>query len=593
MTDVKRPRSSSRKKGRPSNLRLLWDSLRGNRWRAGIVGVTSLLEGVAEAAILALFASIAIGLVGDRSEAVFVAGSISLSTLTAQVTLLALVFFRFALSSGGSYVMAEVERSVVYALRIRVLNAYSSATWQAHTATAEGAFQQILIDLPNKAGGSISSLLKNFFQVVSLLAMISIAALASPLITFGLLALILGISMFFVPLRRSIKSKASSVLQRQRSLSSSAAEVSRMKTELHAFGVVEDAIAPITGAVLIESYVARRLSFIKGMVVPIYTLGSYLAVGVGLIILSQLEGETITSAGPVLLIVLRSLSNGQSFQTIGVLWASFVPVLTSLEIEVHRLQEGARNFGDYQIELFESVELDGISVKYPASGGSVLHDLSIRFSRGERIGIVGPSGGGKTTLVRAVLGLVSLDAGTIRVNGHEVSHVSERSWKRFVAFVPQQTQLLNASVRENVTFFRPGFSDEDVWYALEVANLSEVIRRMPEGLEASVGPAGWSMSGGEQQRLAIARAVLSRPDVLVMDEPSASLDQNAEQGVAAAISQIPDNVCLVIVSHRAGILAVCSRLVVVDDGRIAVDGERNEVSAASGFARFLVSGIES
>ena len=573
-----------------NNLWLFWNLLRGNRSRAGMAGVFSLIEGVVDAVVLALFARLALELVEGRSEPVLFGGSISLSVGSAQVTLVALVLLRFALNLSNTYLVSEIERSATYMLRLRALRAYSSAGWEAHAATAEGAFQQILIDLPNKAGGSITGLLKNGFQVVSLLAMISVAALVSPVLTVVLLSLVVVISALFIPLRRLIKKKASSVIQRQRQLSNSAAEVWRMKTELQAFGVVEDAIAPMEEAALSESHLARRLAFIKGLVVPIYMLVTYFAVCMGLIVLSGSGGETVTSAGPVLLIVLRSLSNGQSFQTISVLWASFVPVITALQLEVDRLKEGSRHAGELQIESLESLELDGITVRYAASGVSVLHELGIRFSRGERIGIVGPSGGGKTSLLRTVLGLVNLDAGTIRINGCEVSGVSERSWKRFVAFVPQQTQLLNATVRENVVFFRPGFSDQDVWRALEVANLRDVIRRMPEGLETPVGPAGWSMSGGEQQRLAIARAALSHPHVLVMDEPSASLDQNAEQAVAAAISQIPDNVCVVIVSHRAGILSVCTRLVVVNDGGIAADGERDEVLAVSEFARNLLSG---
>ena len=569
---------------------LVWALLIGKRLRVGIVGVISVAEGFLEALVLFLFARLAVGVVTGSGDALSIPGLNSLSNVGTNVLLLVLVVSRFSLSLVGSYLMTEIERSVSLRLRSTALDAYARSGWEAQVATSDGALQQVLLDLPNKAVNGMSTLLKNSFQIFSLCSMLLVAAISSPLLTAFLLLSVLGVSGLFIPIRKLIKRLSTRVISHQRALSSSAAELARMKTELQTFGVMEVASLPLADEILLETGVARRLSFLKSLVVPMYILITFGAVSLALILLQGTSSETVLSVGPTVLIVVRSLSYGQSVQTLGVAIASIGPILTSLRAEATRLETGKQINGTLCVEHFARLTLSDVHVSYATGAGSVLTGVSMTLCAGERVGVVGPSGGGKTSLLRILLGILRPDEGELLINGMSADEISWESWRRLIAFVPQQAQLMNASVRVNLSLFRGEFSDDEMWEALEVASLARVVRNLPSGLDTRVGPSGWSLSGGEQQRLAIARAVLSQPRILFMDEPTASLDVDSEREVVAALSKIPSEVCLVIVSHRSGILAGCDRLMVVDGGRIAADGSRSEVLAVSQFAQNLAAG---
>lgn len=212
------------------------------------------------------------------------------------------------------------------------------------------------------------------------------------------------------------------------------------------------------------------------------------------------------------------------------------------------------------------VSLDDIWWKYNENQAWILKGLSLNFSKGESIGIVGTSGGGKTTTIDILLGLLQAQCGNVTINGRSIYEMPF-VWAQLVAYVPQNVFLLDDTVRANVLFGSDGITDEEIWDILERAQLREFIHTLPKGLDTEVGERGIRFSGGQRQRIAIARALISNPQILVMDEATAALDNETEEAVMDAIEVLQGHITLVIVAHRLTTIRNCDKVYEIDNGR--------------------------
>jgi ABC-type multidrug transport system fused ATPase/permease subunit len=229
------------------------------------------------------------------------------------------------------------------------------------------------------------------------------------------------------------------------------------------------------------------------------------------------------------------------------------------------------------VRFERSVRFEAVTFAYPGSAEPVLDAASFEIARNERIGLVGPSGAGKSTIVDLLLGLLDPTDGRIRVDDVDLADV-RRSWQDQVGYVPQHIFLLDDSVRRNVAFGVPDaeISDAAVHEALQRAQLDEFVGSLSDGLDTEVGERGVRFSGGQQQRLGIARALYPRPPVLVFDEATSALDATTERGVAAAIEEVGRSRTVVIVAHRTSTLAACDRILRVQDGSVVDLGRPTE-----------------
>ncbi|MDB9702501.1 ABC transporter ATP-binding protein/permease [Rhodospirillales bacterium] len=231
-----------------------------------------------------------------------------------------------------------------------------------------------------------------------------------------------------------------------------------------------------------------------------------------------------------------------------------------------------------KITFNHQIELENISFSYPNMETAAAHDINLTIKKGESIGLVGPSGAGKTTLADLILGLIKPTSGCIRVDGDDVtSHT--RIWQKSLSYVPQSVYLFDASIRKNVAFNIPEdeIDDDKVWASLEVAQLASVVRGLPDGLDTLSGDRGTRLSGGQKQRIGIARAVYNDLDVLILDEATSSLDSQAEFEVSQAIEHLSSTKTMIIIAHRLSTLRKCDRLVYIDGGRIIDSGNFEEL----------------
>ena len=228
------------------------------------------------------------------------------------------------------------------------------------------------------------------------------------------------------------------------------------------------------------------------------------------------------------------------------------------------------------------MRFEAVTFAYPGSAEPVLDATSFEIARNERIGLVGPSGAGKSTIVDLLLGLLDPVGGRILVDGADLAAV-RRSWQDQVGYVPQHIFLLDDTVRRNVAFGVPDaeISDDAVREALQRAQLDEFVASLPDGLDTEVGERGVRFSGGQQQRLGIARALYHRPPVLVFDEATSALDAATERDVAASIEAVGRSRTVVLVAHRTSTLASCDRILRVQDGTVSDLGRPTEALLAS------------
>jgi ABC-type multidrug transport system fused ATPase/permease subunit len=186
---------------------------------------------------------------------------------------------------------------------------------------------------------------------------------------------------------------------------------------------------------------------------------------------------------------------------------------------------------------------------------------------GETVGVIGPSGAGKSTLIQILLRLREPDNGRYLVNEHPVRDYISRDWHTRVSYVPQQPRLLHASVAENIRFMRD-IDDDAVRRAAELARIHDDIVSWPDGYETTVGPRVDAVSGGQQQRICLARALAARPQVLVLDEPTSALDPHSERLIQASLKTLRHEMTLFIIAHRMSTLDICDRVMVIIDGRL-------------------------
>lgn len=567
--------------GGSSGLTRIWRLLRGSRWLALVQSLLSLAEGVLEATILTIFARVALTAVKETPSTVGIPLLGDHSTTAALVSLGVLIVLRLMTGSLVAITRGHLQFRMVTAIRTQVLGSYSRASWRSQADLDDGGLQQLLVNLPNNASSALAGLLNHLGNFLVMVAMLVYALLADVTLTLALVASIVLASAAFLPLRRWVRSRSARVLERQRLLSTAAVELSSMKFEVQACGLGERISQSLYGLIAWEGRLGRQVTTVKSMVVPLYTTMTYSAVAVGLVMLQTSSVDNIDEVGPILLVVLRSLSYGQGIQHAAIAVATLTPVLDFLRDNLALLDSQRIHWGAEPLEVIEHIELTEVSYSYAESDGPALYGISAKVSQGERLGIVGPSGSGKSTLVRLILGLVSPDTGSVLVNHSPIFGHDREMWSRRIGVVPQSAQVLRGSISENLRMYRDGISDNDLWWALEVADLATDVQAMPHALDTQIGAGARALSGGQQQRLAIARAFATRPDLVVMDEPTSSIDAMSEAAVSAAIERLPGDVIIVIVSHRMRILRGCDRLLVVEGGQITADGPSQQVLDSS------------
>ena len=235
------------------------------------------------------------------------------------------------------------------------------------------------------------------------------------------------------------------------------------------------------------------------------------------------------------------------------------------------------------------VELYGVSFRYGEDADWTLHEVSVDVPAGTRLGVVGETGAGKTTLGYLVARLYEVERGRVAIDGVDVRDASFASLAETVGVVSQETYLFHASVRENLRFASPGASDDEIEDAARAARIHDLIASLPDGYDTEVGERGYRFSGGEKQRIAIARTILRNPPVLVLDEATSALDTQTERAVQEALDRLAEGRTTIAIAHRLSTVRDADQIVVLAGGEIVERGTHEELLARGGRYSALVA----
>jgi ATP-binding cassette subfamily C protein LapB len=230
--------------------------------------------------------------------------------------------------------------------------------------------------------------------------------------------------------------------------------------------------------------------------------------------------------------------------------------------------------------LAGDIEFRNVTFSYPEAQVPALVNVSFRIQRGERVGIIGRIGSGKSTLEKLVLGLYEPSEGSVWVDGVDLQQIDPADLRRNVGYVPQDATLFFGSVKENIVMGAPYVDDSMILRAADIAGVSEFVNRHPQGFDMQVGERGLILSGGQRQSVANARALLLNTPILILDEPSNSLDSRSEEGFKIRLSPHLEGRTLLLVTHRTSLLTLVNRLIVMDGGRVIADGPKEQVVQA-------------
>ena len=226
------------------------------------------------------------------------------------------------------------------------------------------------------------------------------------------------------------------------------------------------------------------------------------------------------------------------------------------------------------------VEFRNVDFAYPNQPGDALHGVSLRIAAGEHVAVLGRVGSGKSTLAKLILGLYQPTGGAVLVDGIDVRQLDPAELRRSIGYVGQEVTLFYGSLRDNIVASNPLASDEAIRRAIAVSGIEDLINAHPEGIDMGVGERGALLSGGQKQCVGIARAVLHEPNILLLDEPTSSMDNSTEQVVKRSLKEFMEGRTAVVVTHRTSLLDLVDRVIVLDHGRVVADGPKQQVIQA-------------
>jgi len=582
----------------PESLRAQLDLLIGSRRRYIVMlAIVSAASGFAEAIMVALVAEVAADLAGGKS----VHAKTALFHINAPVTTLLWVSIVFALARlllqwPLSVLPARVAADVQESLRRRVFRAFTNASWEVQSSDREGAVQEVMTSQTMQAtGGALQATTLVSSSLIFLIMMLT-AVLLNPIAAGAVFVIAVALFLLMRPLRRLGNRRSRELSRAQLEYAGAIAEANRLAEESHVFGVMDVQYARIRGYIRRCRALYYRTQVLAKAVPNVYQSLIFVVLAVGLAAFYEVGPRHPERLLAIILLLVRAAQQGQSFQGAYQGLQQSLPFIDRLRDAEQRYARSAPPKGDAHLPAVRTIGFEEVSFAY-VPGRPVLQGVSFAVEAGEAIGIVGPSGAGKSTLVQILLALRLPQEGRYVLNGKDVADFSQEEWHTLVAYVPQEPRLMHASVTENIRFFRD-IDQESIERAATLARVHEDIVGWSKGYDTTVGPRADAVSGGQQQRICLARALAARPQVLVLDEPTSALDPHSETLIQESLLALKSELTLFTIAHRMSTLDMCDRVMVILEGRLvafdtkAVLQEQNHYyRTASMIAGSVASGI--
>lgn len=545
----------------------------GSRKKIVLLAAVSVVTGMVEAGLLAVVAAVATALSRGEDEVAVDLGPLDVEVVMSGMFAIAvaLAVVRGGLQVWLAYLPASMSSQAMADLRRKLFDAFTGSAWAVKSAQRDGEFQTLMTHHISNTAQAIISLAGGItaaFMFFTLLASAFVLNLPAAVI-LSVTSLLLFVALR--PIARRLRRHAKALSTENIEYSKGIQEVFLMAEEVQVFGASENYRGSIYR--LVEEVRLPHLwtRFLAGAVPALYQSVALLMLVLALAVVSLVDATRIAALGAVVLILVRALTYGQQVQTAITSVDERIPYMHRLADAIELYTANPVQDGTEPLPSVERIGMDHVSFSY-VPGTEVLHGLSFEVSRGDAVGIVGPSGAGKSSIVQILLRLREPVDGELQINGRDARDFRRTDWRDRVAYVPQTPQLIWGSARDNIRFYRPEITDEAIEIAARRANIHEEILSWPDGYDTVIGQRASAVSGGQRQRLCLARALAAEPDVLILDEPTSALDVRSEEMVQESLRKLRGEVIMFLVAHRLSTLSICDRVMVVVDGRLqAID----------------------
>jgi ABC-type multidrug transport system fused ATPase/permease subunit len=558
---------------------------RGQWGKLARIGVVASLSAAMQAATLVLLVPLANAIANEDDVYRDSLGPLHVNLTVYELAALAAgaIICAFALDIWISWSRSRLMSGWEFSQREQVIGEFLHADYATQAAERLGTLGT-LTGYVNRGSSALGAIVNAMEATVTITIFLVGAILLEYRFAFALIATVVLVSLALRPVmnatKRYSKESAATLIDYGRNVT----EATRMSRDMRVFHATEPVGRRLTTASRRLSLLRQRASFVSGITSPVYQyVGMLLVVG-ALAVAQGLDSLNLAVFGAIALLLLRSLSYGQmfakSYQTI----LDCMPYVAKLEemraeYTAHPVQDGT-----IVLEAVHRIDLDAVSYTYDGRTDA-LAGVAATFHLGEIVGIVGPSGSGKSTLSQLMLRLREPTAGRVSVNGIDARDYTLASWYRHVSLVPQDPRLLHETVADNIAFLDPSISREQVVEAARAAGVHDVIDTLDRGYDTLIGSAFRDLSGGQIQRIGIARALARRPQVLVLDEPTSALDVHSEEVIQATLESLRGKVLVLIIAHRLSTLSICDRIIVLQHGTVETAGSLPDVSVRSKFFR--------
>ncbi len=435
--------------------------------------------------------------------------------------------------------------------------------------------------------------IRNFFTASTMVALIDlpfsiiflivISYIAGPLVIVPVITITLLILFSFAlikPLKESIQSTSEATANKNALLIENLHNITTIKTlgsSHHAQWEWEEATGEIANKSLRSRLLSNSITVVTNLLVQMTTIG---IIVFGIYLISDLE---LSLGGLIATTILSGRTVGPMAQIAGLI-TSYQQTKTAydnIDELMHKGVERPQGKRFVQSPVFEgAIAMENVGFAYPESEKETLSGINLKINPGEHIGIIGRVGSGKSTLVKLLLGLYRPTEGSISIDGIDISQIDPVELRKQIAFQSQEVELLRGTIRENILYKEPHIDDETLLKASSVGGVDLFINRMPMGFDTPLNEQGVGLSGGQRQAVSIARTVLLDSPVIILDEPTNSMDNTTESVIRKRIFDHTRDRTLVLVTHKAQMLELVERLIVVEEGRILADGPKEKVMQA-------------
>ena len=577
----------------------IW-SVAGGRLLAG-VGLTA-LSGLTEGlSLVILIPLVAIAMPGGGSvlsDLPLVGETLarwSPDLVTLLMIFIALVVAQALLSRAKALFNQRTIQDVSAQLRTRLFESISYARWEAlHNRRSSDLNHALTHDIDNVMG-SIGSVL----AIVQACLMLAIYLVLALLISWpmALFAFVIGGALFLAlyPLRRRANRHGKRLIAMYQDQNATVLEFIGSIRLAKLFAAEDRQVREYSG----------NVGRIRGAVLDFAALSTWGGV------FFQIGAALVAALFVYLAIEVFALDFAR-LATLLVVFARIAPRFSAIQENVQTFLTEAPAFANYRRNadhfdahreepalsgatapsLRESIGLSGVGMTYSGAETPSLRDVTLEIPKGQIVAMIGPSGSGKSTLADIMAGLFAPTAGIMTIDGVAIDAANRRAWRSTVASVPQESQLLHTTLASNLRLGNAHATDVEIWDALERANIAELVRALPDGLETVAGDRGTRFSGGERQRFALARALLRKPQLLILDEATSALDWENQRMIVAAITALRGELTILTIAHRPSLVSFADHVVALENGRIVEQGSYEDLAARdeSKIARMISGG---